>query len=178
MPTVKMVKVIFYENKNFQGCSYECGTDSSDLSSHFIRCNSIRVEDGNWIFYEEPNYRGRQYFVRRGEYPELDQKMGINDSIRSCQITPQHHGAFHLRIYEKENFSGRTMEFTEDCPHLYEQFRFHEIHFCNVLAGHWIFYEEPNFRGHQYYLKPGQYKRYTEWGAMYPRIGSFKRLTY
>ncbi|XP_073491023.1 gamma-crystallin 1-like [Aquarana catesbeiana] len=173
-----MVKITFYEDRNFHGRSYECNSDCSDLSPYLSRCNSIWVENGNWILYEQPNYKGHQYLLRRGEYPDFKQWIGFNDSIRSCHLSPQHRGPFRLRIYEREDFEGQMMEFTEDCPNVFEQFRFHEIHSCNVLDGHWMFYDEPSYRGRQYYLKPGEYRRYTEWGAMYPRIGSFRRVQY
>ncbi|XP_053326791.1 gamma-crystallin 1-like [Spea bombifrons] len=173
-----MVKITFYEDRNFQGRSYECNSDNPDISTYLSRCNSIRVENGNWILYEHPNYRGNQYFLRKGEYPNFQQWMGFNDSIRSCRLTPQHRGPFQLRIYERQDFRGQMMEFTEDCPNVYEQFRYHDIHSCHVLDGHWVFYEEPNYRGRQYYLRPGEYRKYTDWGAMNPRIGSFKRVQY
>ncbi|XP_072275230.1 gamma-crystallin 1-like [Pyxicephalus adspersus] len=172
------LQIIFYEDKNFQGRSYECNSESSDLSSYFSRCNSIRVENGNWILYEFPNYRGHQYFLRRGEYPDFQQWMGYNDSIRSCRLTPQHRGPFRLRVYEREDFKGQMMEFTEDCPHVFEQFRYNDIYSCHVQDGYWMFYEEPNYRGRQYYLRPGEYRRYSDWGASSPRIGSFRRVQY
>ncbi|XP_077304611.1 gamma-crystallin-3-like [Lithobates pipiens] len=171
-----MVKIVFYEDRNFQGRSYECNSDSSDLSSYLIRCNSIRVENGNWILYEHPNYRGHQYFLRKGEYPDFQQWLGYNDSIRSCRLTPQHRGPFRLSVYEREDFKGQMMEFTEDCPHVYEQFRYNDIHSCNVYDGYWMFYEEPNYKGRQYYLRPGEYRRYTDWGASSSKIGSFRRV--
>ncbi|KAM8933408.1 gamma-crystallin-3-like isoform 2-T2 [Pelodytes ibericus] len=181
-----MGKIIFYEDKGFQGRSYECSTDCTDLSSYFSRCNSIRVENGNWVLYEHPNYKGHQYYLRRGEYPDFQQWMGFNDSIRSCTVffktnmhflsISQHRGPFIIRVYEKEDFKGQMMEFTEDCPHVFEQFHYHDIHSCNILDGQWIFYEEPNFRGRQYYLKPGEYRRYNDWGAMNSRVGSFRRV--
>ncbi|XP_056389728.1 gamma-crystallin-3-like [Hyla sarda] len=171
-----MGKINFYEDRNFQGRSYECHSECSDLSSYFRRCNSIRVESGNWILYEHPNYRGHQYFLHRGEYPDFQQWMGYNDSIKSCRISPQHQGSFRIRIYEKEDFRGQMMEFTEDCPHVYERFRYNDINSCQVQDGYWMFYEEPNYRGRQYYLKPGEYRRYSDWGATSPRIGSFRRV--
>ncbi|XP_056390914.1 gamma-crystallin 1-like [Hyla sarda] len=84
--------------------------------------------------------------------------------------------SFRLRIYEKEEFRGQMMEFTKDCPQVNEKFAHHEIPSCNVLEGHWIFYEQPNYRGRQYYLRPGEYRRCTEWKAETPRVDSFKRL--
>ncbi|MEE6490290.1 hypothetical protein FKM82_015831 [Ascaphus truei] len=83
-----------------------------------------------------------------------------------------------MRIYEREDFKGQMLEFTEDCPHVYERFNYNDIHSSNVFDGHWMFYEEPNYRGRQYYLKPGEYRRFSDWGAMNSRIGSFRRLHY
>nr|XP_033801443.1 gamma-crystallin-1-like isoform X3 [Geotrypetes seraphini] len=169
-----MGKIIFYEDRNFQGRSYECSSDCSDLSSYFSRCNSIKVESGNWILYEHPNFKGYQYFLRRGEYPDFQHWMGVNDSIRSCHMIPQS-PSHKIKVYEREDFRGQVMEFTDDCPHVFEQFRFHDIYSCNVFDGYWIFYNEPNYRGHQYYLRPGEYKKYTDWGAINSTVGSFRR---
>ncbi|XP_066433913.1 gamma-crystallin-3-like [Eleutherodactylus coqui] len=169
-------QIIFYEDRNFQGRSHECNSECSDLSSYFRRCNSIRVDSGNWILYEHPNYRGHQYFLHRGEYPDFQQWMGYNDSIRSCRISPQHQGSFKIRIYEKEDFRGQMMEFNEDCPHVHERFRYNDIHSCHVHDGYWMFYDEPNYKGRQYYLRPGEYRRFSDWGATSPRIGSFRRV--
>ncbi|XP_068108951.1 gamma-crystallin-3-like isoform X2 [Hyperolius riggenbachi] len=172
----KALTITFYEDKNFQGRSYECSSDCQDLSSYFRRCNSIRVHNGNWILYENPSYRGHQYYLHRGDYPDYQQWVGYNDSVRSCQMSPQHQGSFRLRIYEKEDFRGHMMDFFEDCPDVYERFGYRDIHSADVHGGYWMFYEEPNYKGRQYYLRPGEYRRYTDWGALSARIGSFRRL--
>ncbi|KAJ1186806.1 hypothetical protein NDU88_003586 [Pleurodeles waltl] len=171
-----MGKITFYEDRNFQGRSYECSSDYSELNSYFSRCNSIRVENGNWMLYENANYRGNQFYVRRGEYPDFSQWMSHSDSIRSCRMIPQYRGSFRIRVYEREEFRGQMMEFTEDCPNVYEEFNYNDIHSCNVLEGHWIFYAEPSYRGLQYYLRPGEYRRFTDWGAANARVGSFRRV--
>ncbi|KAJ1186771.1 hypothetical protein NDU88_003552 [Pleurodeles waltl] len=171
-----MGKITFYEERNYDGHSYDCSSDCADLQSFISRCNSLRVENGNWMLYEHPNYKGHQYYLRRGEYPNYQQWMGYNDSIRSCRRIPEYHGTFRIRLYEKSDFGGKMMEFNDDCPNVYDRFHLNDIDSCNVQDGHWIFYEEPNYRGRQYYLRPGQYRRYTDWGAMSPRIGSFRRM--
>lgn len=82
------MQIIFYEDRNFQGRSHECSSDCADLHSYFNRCNSIKVESGCFMVYERPNYMGNQYFVRRGEYPDNQRMIGINDCIRSCRMIP------------------------------------------------------------------------------------------
>uniref|UniRef100_W5M832 Gamma-crystallin M2-like n=1 Tax=Lepisosteus oculatus TaxID=7918 RepID=W5M832_LEPOC len=170
-------QIIFYEDRNFGGRSYECSSDCADLHSYFSRCNSMRVESGCWMVYERPNYMGYQYFLRRGEYPDYQRWMGYNDCIRSCRFIPHYQGSYRMRIYEREGFGGQMMEFMDDCPNVYDRFRYNDIHSCNVMEGYWLFYEQPNYRGRQYFMRPGEYRRFSDWGGMNPRIGSFRRIT-
>ncbi|KAJ1186824.1 hypothetical protein NDU88_003604 [Pleurodeles waltl] len=84
-------------------------------------------------------------------------------------------GTYKVRLYEKEDFKGQMLEFTEDCPHLHEKFQHHDVHSCNIPEGHWVFYEEPNYRGRQYYLRQGEYRRHTDWAAVTSKVDSFRR---
>ena len=79
-------QIVFYEDKNFQGRRYECECDSLDFHSYLSRCNSLRVESGAWVVYERPNYMGSQYVLTRGDYPEYQRWMGLNDRLSSCKM--------------------------------------------------------------------------------------------
>jgi hypothetical protein len=68
------------------------------------------------------------------------------------------------------------IEFTEDCPSLQDRFHFNEIYSLNVLEGCWVLYDMTNYRGRQYLLRPGEYRRYHDWGAMNARVGSLRRV--
>nr|XP_033799994.1 gamma-crystallin 1-like [Geotrypetes seraphini] len=168
--------IIFYEEKNFQGHFYECTDDCSDLQVYFSRSNSIQVQNGCWMIYEHPQYKGQQYFLRKGEYPDFQGWMGSNDSIRSCMMIPSYRGSYRLRLYERNNFGGRMLESSKDCPSVYYQFHNTDIQSCLVFKGYWIFYDQPDYRGHQYYLRPGEYRRFTDWGATNARVGSFRKI--
>ncbi|XP_053326788.1 gamma-crystallin 2-like [Spea bombifrons] len=171
-----MGKIIFYEDRNFQGKFHESSGDSADLHSYFARCNSIRVENGCWVIYERSNYMGHQYYLKKGEYPDYQSWLGLNDSIRSCHSIPQHHGSYRLRLYDKEDFRGQMKEYINDCSNIFESFRVHDVLSCNVLDGYWIFYEEPGFKGSQYFLRPGEYRRYNNWGSINSKVGSLRRI--
>ncbi|GCC27578.1 hypothetical protein chiPu_0006003 [Chiloscyllium punctatum] len=173
----RMGKVIFYEDRNFQGRHYECSSDCADLSPYFSRCNSIRVEGGCWVVYEKPNYMGYQYVLTKGEYPDYQRWMGFNDNIRSCRTySYSSDGSYRMKIYERPDFGGQMMEFMDDCPSVYDRFRYRDIHSCHVMDGYWIFYEHPDYRGRQYFMRPGEYKKFSDWGATCPTIGSFRRV--
>ncbi|XP_067890707.1 gamma-crystallin S-1-like [Heterodontus francisci] len=172
-----MEKVIFYEDRNFQGRHYECSSDCADLHSYFSRCNSIRVLSDWWVVYERPNYMGYQYVLTKGEYPDYQRWMGFNDNIRSCRTYSYASGAsYKIKVHERPDFGGQMMEFMDDCPSVYDRFHHHDIHSCHVMDGYWIFYEHPNYRGRQYFLRPGEYRRYSDWGAIVATVGSFRRI--
>ncbi|XP_053546462.1 gamma-crystallin M2-like [Bombina bombina] len=170
------MQIIFYEDKNFQGRFYECRNDYPNLSHYLDRCNSIRVLNGSWMIYERPEYMGYQYFLQRGEYPNFQEWLGFNDSIKSCLVIPQYSGSYRLRLYERNNFGGKMLEAMNDCPSVFERFHQNDIQSCNIFDGYWIFYEQPYYRGRQYYLRPGEYRRFTDWGAMNARVGSFRLI--
>lgn len=67
-------------------------------------------------------------------------------------------------------------ELTEDCSCIHDRFRLSEIYSLNVLEGCWVLYEMPNYRGRQYLLRPGDYRRYHDWGAMDAKVGSLRRV--
>ncbi|CAM5095159.1 unnamed protein product, partial [Natator depressus] len=152
--------IILFEDRNFQGRSVECSSDRPDLQSQLSRCNSVRVENGCFMLYERPNFQGQQFFLKRGDYADM-QSEGFSTSIKSCRMIPTHRGTYRIKIYEKEDHRGKMVELTEDSPQVMDQLRAHEMLSCSVLDGHWILYELPNYRGRQYLLRPGQYRRFS-----------------
>ncbi|XP_067107034.1 gamma-crystallin M2-like [Osmerus mordax] len=169
-----MGKIIFYEDRNFGGRHHECMSDCADLQSMFNQCKSIRVESGMFMIYDGPNYMGNQYFMRRGEYPDYMRIMGMN--IRSCRMIPMHRGNYKMRLYDRSDMGGQMMELSDDCPNVQDRFRMSDINSCNVMDGHWLMYDQPNYKGRQYYLRPGEYRKYSDWGGVSSRVGSLRRI--
>ncbi|KAI4893442.1 hypothetical protein NFI96_011455 [Prochilodus magdalenae] len=172
---VSELMIVFYEDRNFMGRSYECSSDCSDMSSYLSRCHSCRVESGCWMVYDRPNYTGNQYFIRRGEYSDYMSMWGMSNSIRSCRMIPMHRGSYRMRIYERENFMGQMMEVTEDCESIMERYHWSGgCHSCHVMDGHWLVYEQPQYRGRMWYFGPGEYRSFRDWGGM--RFMSMRRI--
>lgn len=82
-----------------------------------------------------------------------------------------------MKIFERSDFAGQTLELNEDCPDLHERFHTRDISSVNVMEGYWTLHEHPNYRGRQYFLQPGEYRRHSEWGSTSPTIGSLRRVT-
>ncbi|CAJ1078989.1 gamma-crystallin M3-like isoform X2 [Xyrichtys novacula] len=159
-----MGKIIFYEDRNFQGRSYECMSDCSDMTSYLSRCHSCRVESGCFMVYDRPNFQGNQVLMRRGEYADYMSMMGMRDCIRSCRMIPMHRGQYRMRIYERENFNGQVHELMDDCDNIMDRFRMSDCMSCNVMDGQWLLFEQPHFRGRMMYLRPGEYRNFREMG--------------
>ncbi|KAL7865671.1 hypothetical protein SRHO_G00109180 [Serrasalmus rhombeus] len=180
MSDCQSCQIIFYEDRNFQGRSYETSSDCPELTSYLSRCSSCRVESGCFMVYERPNYMGHQMLVRRGEYPDNQLLMGMSksDCIRSCRMIPMHRGTFRMRIFERENFSGQMHELMDDCDSIQKRYRMSDCQSCNVMEGHWLLYEQPDFRGRMIYLRPGEYRSLRDMGVgpMNFRIGSLRRI--
>ncbi|KAK7913745.1 hypothetical protein WMY93_013956 [Mugilogobius chulae] len=170
-----MGKIIFYEDRNFGGRFYECMSDCTDLHSMFDRCRSIRVESGMFMIYDRPGYMGHQYFMKRGEYSDYMSMTGMTDCVKSCRMIPVHNGSFRLRLYEHFDMGGTVMELADDCSNLMTRFHMSNFNSCNV-EGHWLVYEQPHYRGRHYYLRPGQYKSFSDWNGNSSRMGSIRRL--
>ncbi|XP_009959489.1 PREDICTED: gamma-crystallin B-like [Leptosomus discolor] len=154
------------EDESFWGHCYECSSDHLDLRSYVKQCNSIWVEKCSWMIYQNPSYLGHrhQYFLRKGEYPDYQHWMGLNDSIRFCCTITASQEHSRLQIYE------RMSEFMDNYPSLQDGFHYRNIQPCNTLDGSWVFYEQPQLRG----LKPSENRRCTSWGAMTAKVGSFQ----
>ncbi|XP_034549024.1 gamma-crystallin M2-like isoform X1 [Notolabrus celidotus] len=173
-----MGKIIFYEEKNFSGRHYECSHDCADLTCLISRCNSIRVESGSFMVYEKPNFTGNQYFLKKGEYQDFQHWTGACDSVGSCHhiCTGQQADSFNVRLYERTEFGGQMMDLIDDCPSVMDRFHINDIFSCNVSNGNWLFYERPNYGGRMYLIRPGEYKRFSEWGGKTARVGSIRRI--
>ncbi|KAJ3592219.1 hypothetical protein NHX12_007347 [Muraenolepis orangiensis] len=162
-----MGKITFYEEKNFQGRSYECMSDCADMTSYLSRCHSCRVESGCFMVYDRTNYMGNQSFMKRGEYSDYMSMMSMRDCIR---------GQYRMKIYEKENYGGQSYEMMDDCDNIQDHHRMSDCQSCNVMDGHWLMYEQAHYKGRMMYMRPGEYRSFKDMGMSGMRLMSMRRV--
>ncbi|KAK1787692.1 hypothetical protein P4O66_016184, partial [Electrophorus voltai] len=172
------LRVIFYENRNFTGRSWECTSDCFDMAPHLSRCHSCRVESGCWMLYDRARFMGNEFFIKKGEYSDFWGMWGMNGWIRSCRMIPKYSGSHRMRIYEKENFMGQMMDISNDCDSFMERCSWpHGCRSCHVMDGHWLMYEYPNYKGRMWYFGPGEYRNLSRWwGIQSTRFMSMRRI--
>lgn len=91
-------------------------------------------------------------------------------------LCPKQTGSHRMRLYEREDHKGLMMELNEDCACIQDRFHLSEVRSLHVLEGCWVLYEMPNYRGRQYLLRPQEYRRYHDWGAVDAKAGSLRRV--
>merc|ERR1711951_345112 len=163
-------------NSNQLNSNMTSSSNSADMSSYLSRCQSCRVERGCFMVYDRTNFMGNQFFLRRGEYSDYMSMMGMSDCIRSCRMIPMHRGSFRMKIYERENFGGQMSELMDDCEDIMERFRMSNYMSCNVMEGHWLMFEHPQFRGRMVYMRPGEHRTFMNLGMGSMRFMSMRRI--
>nr|XP_020481134.1 gamma-crystallin N isoform X1 [Monopterus albus] len=113
-------KITFYEGKSFTDRKLEVRGDCDNFQDcgFMNRVNSIRVESGAWICYGHPDFKGQQYILEHGEYPEFQRWNSHNDHMGSCRPIHMHGEHYRIELFEGCNFSGQCVEICDDCPFL------------------------------------------------------------
>uniref|UniRef100_A0A8C3KHL3 Crystallin gamma N n=1 Tax=Calidris pygmaea TaxID=425635 RepID=A0A8C3KHL3_9CHAR len=156
--------ITFYEGKCFTGRKLEvCGSCSSFQDRGFLnRVNSICVQSGAWVCFDHPDFRGQQYVLEHGEYPNFYRWNGRSDHLGSCRPIGMH---YRIEIFEGSHFRGPSLELTEDCSFLNPPF---------LLR--WVLYEEPNYRGRMYVVERGEFSNFNAWQARSANVQSIRRV--
>ncbi|XP_039673069.1 gamma-crystallin S-like [Perca fluviatilis] len=84
----KSWKIPFYERPNFDGQSLELTEDMKSIQEKWLRreVQSCKVLEGSWIFFEHPNFCGRQYLLEKGEYRHHSEWGALKPTVGSIKI--------------------------------------------------------------------------------------------
>lgn len=97
--------------------------------------------------------------------------------VSGFSVSFQHRGSYRMRLYERPDMSGQMHELVDDCPNVQDRLNTSDFNSCSVMDGHWLLFEQPNYKGRVYYLKPGEYRKYSDWGGVSSRVGSIRKIT-
>ena len=107
--------VTVYENDNFGGASKVFTANTGWLADWNDRISSVKIENvstGIVTAYQDVNFGGYAVGLDLGNYTlaQLQSKGIVDNDITSFKIT----AGFKVRVYEGDNFTGGTADFTAD----------------------------------------------------------------
>uniref|UniRef100_F7IAH0 Beta-crystallin B2 n=1 Tax=Callithrix jacchus TaxID=9483 RepID=F7IAH0_CALJA len=174
------VKIIIFEQENFQGHSHELNGPCPNLKETGVeKAGSVLVQAGPWVGYEQANCKGEQFVFEKGEYPRWDswtssRRTDSLSSLRPIKVDSQEH---KIILYENPNFTGKKMEIIDDdVPSFHAHGYQEKVSSVRVQSGTWVGYQYPGYRGLQYLLEKGDYKDSSDFGAPHPQVQSVRRI--
>ncbi|XP_065506759.1 beta/gamma crystallin domain-containing protein 2 [Caloenas nicobarica] len=174
-------QVLIYEATGFQGRSFTISRDIYDLKRlpgpALATVGSLRVLGGCWVGYEKEGFRGHQYLLEEGEYPDWRHWGGYGDELVSLRLIRTDFSDPALVLFEAMDFEeGGSVELSEALPDTQLAGYGTVTQSIHVLSGVWVAYEGTNFSGEQYVLEKGVYRNCEDWGAGDCRIASVQPI--
>ncbi|XP_003799842.3 beta/gamma crystallin domain-containing protein 2 [Otolemur garnettii] len=165
-------KAVVYEAPGFQGCSWEVSRDIYNIqqpedpqSPHLTSVGSLKVLGGCWVGYEKEGFRGHQYLLEEGEYPDWSHWGGYDELLTSLRVIRTDFGDPAVVLFEAMDFEGHGVEVSEALPDVELVRHGPCTQAIHVLSGVWVAYQEVGFSGEQYVLEKGVYRNCDDWGA-------------
>ncbi|XP_021793620.2 beta/gamma crystallin domain-containing protein 2 isoform X1 [Papio anubis] len=165
-------RAVVYEAPGFQGRSWEVSQDIYNLqqpedsqSPHLASVGSLRVLGGCWVGYEKEGFRGHQYLLEEGEYPDWSHWGGYDELLTSLRVIRTDFGDPAVVLFEAMDFEGHGVEVSKALPDVELVQHGPSTQAIHVLSGVWVAYQEVGFSGEQYVLEKGVYRNCEDWGA-------------
>uniref|UniRef100_A0A8C8CXJ1 Beta/gamma crystallin 'Greek key' domain-containing protein n=1 Tax=Oncorhynchus tshawytscha TaxID=74940 RepID=A0A8C8CXJ1_ONCTS len=123
------------------------------------KTQSINVQGGVWVAFENPMFSGELYILEKGLYGSPEDWGGQNLKISSLQPV------FQVQLFSEPGFQGRVVVLEDSVVSLEEDF---SPRSCRVLAGSWVAYEGSQFTEHMFVLEEGDYPNTESMGCLGP----------
>ncbi|XP_058689826.1 gamma-crystallin N [Poecile atricapillus] len=184
-PFSSLPQITFYEGRCFTGRKLDiCGSCNSFQDQGFLnRVNSICVQSGAWVCFDHPDFRGQQYILEHGEYPDFYRWNGRSDHLGSCRPIGMGQGwdktcINALKVYGDGACCLRFVEVAMP-PGSDDGSSGNMGMETNIGPWHgawWVLYEEPNYRGRMYVVERGEFSSFNEWQARSASVQSIRRV--
>ncbi|XP_054910182.1 uncharacterized protein LOC129375251 isoform X2 [Poeciliopsis prolifica] len=129
-----------------------------DGTGYGMKTQSIDVNSGVWVVFEEPDFCGESYILEKGLYgsPEdwgsLQHKVGSTMPVVLDDF--ENTVKFKAQFFSDPGFQGSALVLEDSAKCLQDGF---SVASCKVLAGSWLAFEGQNFTGKMYVLEEGSY---------------------
>ncbi|XP_058630352.1 beta/gamma crystallin domain-containing protein 2 [Onychostoma macrolepis] len=169
-------QIELFSESGFGGKSVLQDSQSPTIPGGFS-VRSCRVHVGSWLAFSGEGFSDRQCVLEEGFYPDL-RSMGFSEpdsSVLSLQPTGIELSVPALLLFERSGLRGRRTLLKSASVNLQITHSCSRVSSVLVLGGMWVLYEDHNFRGSQFLLKPGAVPDWPKLSS-WLRIGSLQPL--
>uniref|UniRef100_A0A6I8P412 Beta/gamma crystallin 'Greek key' domain-containing protein n=1 Tax=Ornithorhynchus anatinus TaxID=9258 RepID=A0A6I8P412_ORNAN len=166
-------KAVVFEGPNFEGPSWAVSRDiyhlrkpEDEQSPRVATAGSLRILGGCWVGYEKEGFRGHQYLLEEGDYPDWTSWGGFDEALASLRLIRTDLADPAVVLFEAMDFEdGPSVELSEALPDV-ELANYGPVtQSIHVLSGVWVAYEHVDFSGEQFVLEKGVYRNCDDWGS-------------
>ncbi|XP_038614242.1 beta/gamma crystallin domain-containing protein 2 [Tachyglossus aculeatus] len=177
-------KAVVFEGPNFEGPSWTVSRDiyhlqkpEDEQSPRVATAGSLRILGGCWVGYEKEGFRGHQYLLEEGDYPDWTSWGGFDEALTSLRL-------IRTDVADPAVVLFKAMDF-EDGPSVELSEALSDVELANygpvtqsihVLSGVWVAYEHVDFSGEQFVLEKGVYRNCDDWGSGSGTINSLQPI--
>merc|ERR1712168_1723868 len=137
------------------------------------------LQGGAWLLHGLRPHQlpGQPVLLQEGRVRRLHEHVRHE---RLHQVLP--HGPLVQRKLQDEDLREGELrrpsyEMMDDCDNIMDRYRMSNCMSCHVMDGHWLMYEQPNYRGRMMYFRPGEYRNFQNMGSSGGmRFMSMKRI--
>ncbi|XP_048459060.1 uncharacterized protein LOC125484424 [Rhincodon typus] len=163
-----------YNGVDFQGESVEFVTEIPSLPN--LQLNSFKVLRGCWVLYDGKEYRGHQYVLEEGHYPDLESLGYLSAKpIQSLKPIRNDFSMPSISLFSLYSFEGQELILTGGINYWKDKGFYQMPKSVKVNSGIWIAYDHANLRGRQFLLECTEI---TDWNEFSEgrAIGSIRPL--
>ncbi|XP_039603808.1 uncharacterized protein crybg1a isoform X2 [Polypterus senegalus] len=169
-------KIQVFSEPHFQGES-QILENSAMVIPENLAIKSCKVLAGGFVAYDEEHFRGNQFVIEEGNYPNLT-SIGfpsLDTHIQSLQILGFEFSQPSITLYSKINFNGKKLIFTSEVANLKLLGYDPHIFSLDVLGGLWVVYDQFNYKGRQILLGPHEIADWHKFSGWH-KIASLRPL--
>ncbi|KAJ3606732.1 hypothetical protein NHX12_026251 [Muraenolepis orangiensis] len=132
-----------------------------------LRTQSVDVQSGVWVVFEEPDFCGEAYVLEKGLYGSPEDWGALKHTVASVMPimleNVENSAKFKVQLFSEAGFQGSQVVLEDSVEALQPDF---SVSSCRVLAGSWLAFEGAGFAGRMYVLEVGGYSDLRAMGCL------------
>ncbi|XP_072115682.1 epidermal differentiation-specific protein-like [Mobula birostris] len=173
--SIKMSKIILYDETDFNGSHKEFVDNISDLGTEIFSdtARSLKVQGQHWVAYTKTNFQGKFKVFGQGDHGSLGD---MDQKIRSLRLVQEALKDPEIILYEDVGYKGRSRSIEETVNDLTRAGFDNLVSSHKVKQGVWILCQGKNQTGERLItFKGDEWRNYVDF-SWNDKLSSIKAL--